>query len=44
MSSSKCSCTPGYACRGLCFSNDVLKKKRAYTTKWDPIGKQVSED
>jgi hypothetical protein len=28
MSSSKCSCTPGYTCRELSFSNDVLHKKK----------------
>jgi len=47
MSSSKCTCTPGYTCRGLCFSNDALhnfeNRKRAYTTKWAPIGRQASK-
>jgi hypothetical protein len=47
MSSSKCTCTPGYTCRGLCFSNDDAKdfenKKRAYTSKWAPTGRQASQ-
>ena len=47
MSDSKCSCTPGYTCRGLCFTKDALptieNKKRDYTSKWVSIGKPVSE-
>ena len=47
MRSSKCTCTPGYTCRGLCFSTDALQnsenKKRAYTAKWVQLGRQVSE-
>ena len=43
----KCSCTPGYTCRGLCYSQNVSSnsetKKRAYSGKWAPIGKQISD-